>query len=185
MMWFQIQLLTYGSMHLDSHYILNHCVHSNVGYRSTRDWSSPLPDSTRGTCCAARFAASCNKGCDLNWNVIVSVVLRCCRILGVSTVPVSTWQEECVYYRICTYCILSYVNLFYIKYQNILPSLPMFLLQGRTGTKWQCLTAAKVASMCPTDAYKNMLSKKSMKIPVLIIFYLKAANAKRSQRWSF
>lgn len=39
--------------------------------------------------------------------------------------------------------------------------------------------------MCPTDAYKNMFSKKNMKIPVLIIFYLKAANAKRSQRWSF
>ena len=33
--------------------------------------------------------------------------------------------------------------------------------------------------MCPTDAYKNMLSKKSMKIPVLIIFYLKAGNTKR------
>lgn len=33
--------------------------------------------------------------------------------------------------------------------------------------------------MCPTDAYKNMLSKKNTKIPVLIVFYLKAANANR------
>lgn len=172
------------SMHLDSHYILNHCVHSNVAYRSTGDWSSPLPDSTRGTCCAARFAASCNKGCDLNSNQQL-VVLRCCRILGVSTVPVSTCKEECVYYRIGTYCILSYVNLFYIKYQNLLRSLPMFLLQGRTGTKGNVWQKQRWRQCVPLMRIKTCCLRRAWRYPFWFLFYLKAANAKRSQRWSF
>lgn len=43
-------------------------------------------------------------------------------------------------------------------------------LAGADWYKRQCLTATKVASMCPTDAYTNMLSKKNMKILVLIFF---------------
>ena len=118
------------SMHLDSHYILNHCFHSNVGYRS------PLPHSTRDTCCAARFEASCNKGCDLNSNQQL-VVLHCCRILGVSTVPVSMCIEECVYYRICTnYCILSYVNLFYIKYLYLMRIKTCYLRRAWRSSFW-------------------------------------------------
>lgn len=150
---------------------LNHCVHSNVGYDqpvTDRHHYHTRPEALVAQQGLQRLVTKAATSIQINnsW---------CCAVVGFLVFLLCLYPraKKSVYIIKKTSMYISHI----IICESILHQIAKYIafpahvfLAGADWYKRQCLTATKVASMCPTDAYTNMLSKKNMKILVLIFF---------------